>query len=513
VRQRQDRLVGFTYDEAAGVAHFSMYVPGTAGRVRKRATVRAASYEQAVGLWSTFRSRAAEGLRRPSPEAPTFCEFITDYFPSIEANVKEKTAIDYRYSIDRHLIPQLGALRLTEITSGVLNRLGASLKAAGYAGATVNKYMTLAALLLGYEVEFDVIPELPLKKKLKKQKANKPCLELNSEERAAFLAAFNDEPGFAAISPRRCPKGNSGRSRMAASDRDGTRDIFIITIAALMRHRIVLHANCGDYGGFWRAQPRWLRRLIRLALRQAETMILPSGLLACMFDFEPLLETRIVVVPNAAPTAEPRATQRIPPDDEIRLVYLSNFIAAKGYQETIRAVAILRTDFGLPVTCRLVGEFLVDGGAAAGRRTRARAQANLQRMIDDEQLAEYVTILPAAGPKRKNQILRDSHFLLLPTRYTIEAQPLAVIEAMAAGCIPIAPEYRGIPDLIVNGRTGVMAGPDPADMARAIADLYAHPERYSTMSRAAIASSRAFYGGGPPHADVATSAGGLELTA
>jgi hypothetical protein len=31
----------------------------------------------------------------------------------------------------------------------VLN-LGASLKAAVYAGATVNKYMTLAALLLGY---------------------------------------------------------------------------------------------------------------------------------------------------------------------------------------------------------------------------------------------------------------------------------------------------------------------------------------------------------------------------
>jgi hypothetical protein len=107
VRQRHDRLVGFTYDEAAGVAHFSMYVPGTAGRVRKRATVHAASYDQAVGLWSAFRSRAAEGLRRPSPEAPTFCEFITDYFPSIEANVKAKTASDYRYGIHRHLIPQL----------------------------------------------------------------------------------------------------------------------------------------------------------------------------------------------------------------------------------------------------------------------------------------------------------------------------------------------------------------------------------------------------------------------
>jgi integrase len=194
--RNRNRLVGFTYDEAAGVAHFSMYLPGTAGRDRKRATVNAPTYEEAVSLWSEFRSRAAEGLRRASPEAPTFREFITDYFPLIRANLAEKTARDYRWAIDRHLMPPLGALRLDEITSGVLNRLGARLNAAGYAGATVNNYVNLAALLLGYAVELDVIAELPLKKKIKKQKANKPCLELNAEERARFLAAFDDEAGF-----------------------------------------------------------------------------------------------------------------------------------------------------------------------------------------------------------------------------------------------------------------------------------------------------------------------------
>jgi hypothetical protein len=125
--RRRDRLVGFTYDEAAGVAHFSMYVPGTAGRDRKRATVRANSHDEAVRLWAEFRSRAAEGISQPSPEAPTFREFITDYFPSIEANVSEKTARDYRWAIDRHLLPQLGGLRLDEITLGILNRLSARL--------------------------------------------------------------------------------------------------------------------------------------------------------------------------------------------------------------------------------------------------------------------------------------------------------------------------------------------------------------------------------------------------
>jgi glycosyltransferase involved in cell wall biosynthesis len=271
------------------------------------------------------------------------------------------------------------------------------------------------------------------------------------------------------------------------------RDIFVIAIAAMMGHRVVLHANCGDYGGFWRAQPRWLRHLMRVVLRQAETIVVPSGRLAGMFDFEPRLQARIEVVPNAAPTAEPPVTHRTPPKHEIRLVYLSNFIATKGYAEVIRAVAILRHQHELPVTCRLVGEFLVDDGAAMGARTRAEAHTNLQRIINDEQLEEHVTILPAAGRARKNEILRDSHFLLLPTRYQIEAQPVAIIEAMAAGCVPIAPDYRAIPDLIVDGRTGVLAGPDPADIAEAIADLYDHPERYATMSRAAVAHHRELF--------------------
>jgi hypothetical protein len=216
---RSRRLVGFDYDEATGIAHFSVYLPGTSGRVRKRATVRAETHDEAVRLWTQFRQRAAGGLRRTSPEAPTFREFITDYFPLIAANLAPKTARDYRYAIDRHLLPFMGALRLTEITSGVLNHLGASLKTAGYAGATVNNYMNVASLLLGYAVELDVIEESPLKKKLKKQKANKPCLELNAEERARFLAAF-DAPAFERFLAETMPKAKAAPLQRMISSAD-----------------------------------------------------------------------------------------------------------------------------------------------------------------------------------------------------------------------------------------------------------------------------------------------------
>jgi hypothetical protein len=119
------RLVGFEYDPLTGTARFKMYVPGTAGRERKRATVEARSYDEAVQLWTEFRARVKAGNGRPSPEAPTFREFIAGYLPLIAANVATKTLRDYRCAIDRHLMPAFGAMRLTDMTSGVVNAFGA----------------------------------------------------------------------------------------------------------------------------------------------------------------------------------------------------------------------------------------------------------------------------------------------------------------------------------------------------------------------------------------------------
>lgn len=101
--------------------------------------------------------------------------------------------------------------------------------------------------------------------------------------------------------------------------------------------------------------------------------MVPSDRLVDMFSFEPRLHSRVAVVPNAAPLFEPPMTARAPMRHEIRLVYLSNFIAAKGYAEVIRAVGILRHVHDLPVTCRLWESFsaMALRSAEPGRRSGA----------------------------------------------------------------------------------------------------------------------------------------------
>jgi len=262
-RRSAPQLVGFEYDPLRGLAHFSMYVPGGGGRERKRATVEARDYDEAVELWTEFRARVKAGAGRVSPEAPTFREFVAGYLPLIGANVAATKLRDYTYAINRHLMPAFAPLRISEMTSGALNAFGARLKAQGYAGATVNNYMTIAALLLGYAVELDVIEELPLKKKLKKYRPNKPCNELSPEERARFLAAFDDEAGFRRFVADTMPRpkaravpqrGFGGRRASGAGMRSGSdaahayflryqrsKDLFIVDLDSGLREGDIMH--------------------------------------------------------------------------------------------------------------------------------------------------------------------------------------------------------------------------------------------------------------------------------
>ena len=81
-----------------------------------------------------------------------FREFILEYWPSIEANLAAKTARDYRYAIDRHLMPALGSLRLTEMTSAEVSALAEVLK------AVTTRYDNLFEISFPYSMGFHQAP-------------------------------------------------------------------------------------------------------------------------------------------------------------------------------------------------------------------------------------------------------------------------------------------------------------------------------------------------------------------
>jgi glycosyltransferase involved in cell wall biosynthesis len=90
------------------------------------------------------------------------------------------------------------------------------------------------------------------------------------------------------------------------------------------------------------------------------------------------------------------------------------------------------------------------------------------------------------------QRLRAASLLVVPSVWP-EPCPTVVLEALAAGRPVVASRVGGIPDLVVDGETGLLvpAG-DPRALAEAIAAVLADRDRLTAMAKAARQSAEAF---------------------
>ena len=69
------RIPGFSYNPKKHIAHFSLYVPKTNGKLRRERTVHAESREEAIRLWQAFRDEISG--KPPAPEPPARLQVIT----------------------------------------------------------------------------------------------------------------------------------------------------------------------------------------------------------------------------------------------------------------------------------------------------------------------------------------------------------------------------------------------------------------------------------------------------
>lgn len=83
--------------------------------------------------------------------------------------------------------------------------------------------------------------------------------------------------------------------------------------------------------------------------------------------------------------------------------------------------------------------------------------------------------------------------LLLHTS-RIEGMPLTLLEAMACGCPVVAIGVGGVPEVVEEGATGLIAGPgDWRGVAQRAIDLLEHPDRLHHMGAAARARVERYF--------------------
>lgn len=206
---------------------------------------------------------------------------------------------------------------------------------------------------------------------------------------------------------------------------------------------------------------RYSRSLSSL-LSTADLVVAPSRsfLSDCLGVF-PSLETQSCVIYNGIDLAElPPLVRRAKPAREARsLLCIAALCYKKGLDVLIRAFAEL-ADLDPPPRLILVGDGPLRG--------------DLETLVGRMALQARVSFV---GEQRRDQVARllsSCELLVLPSRS--EPFGLAVIEAMAFSKPVVASAVGAMPEIIEDGRSGILVEPDDPDaLARALRTVLSDP--------------------------------------
>ncbi len=99
-------------------------------------------------------------------------------------------------------------------------------------------------------------------------------------------------------------------------------------------------------------------------------------------------------------------------------------------------------------------------------------------------LAGAVTFHGNVAHRQVLACLCAAHLLLFPTRVA-EGSPKSVLEAMASGCVVLAPRVSVVPQLLCNGRGVLLDATTPEAVAGAVKRILVDPDALAAMAEAA----------------------------
>ena len=238
----------------------------------------------------------------------------------------------------------------------------------------------------------------------------------------------------------------------------------------------------GTFGGVYRPARSSVRNevlylLYRAAsyasLRRADGVIAVSRAAAATLRRHGVPDSRIRVIPHgveALPDMGDGAAARgefgIPPDAPL-VVTVGRLDPMKGHACLLEAAAEVRRHFPS-------ARFLLVGGGPLAEDLRARARA----------LGLEGAVLFAGVRNDVPRLLRAADLFAFPSLDEREGFGIALLEAMACGLPVVASRAGGIPEIVPDGRGGLLVPPrDARALAGAIRALLGDPSRRAALGR------------------------------
>ncbi len=250
--------------------------------------------------------------------------------------------------------------------------------------------------------------------------------------------------------------------------------------APLMAARIcgvpaVIHGHSFNFAAWYAPLPGQVRRLVRWALRADRWLVLGQGLSDEYRRCLHLDPTAVQVLHN--PVVLPQAVRRpVPEGRRLVVLALGRLGTRKGTYDLLDAVELLPADVRAGIRLRLAG----DGDVA-----QVRAQ------VTDRNLGDTVDVVGWLAPRERDDALRQADIFVLPSHD--EGLPMALLEAMAHGIVPITTPVGGIPEAVTDGVHGLLVSPgDPVALAAALRRLAENSGLRETLACQARLRAAAF---------------------
>lgn len=234
------------------------------------------------------------------------------------------------------------------------------------------------------------------------------------------------------------------------------RDLIILSLLLIKKKRCIIHLHGGYYRKLIDCDMRWWQRQINYFLiSKLSGVIVLSKSLKIIFE-NMIDDEKISIVSNCIDNEFlisdcdfEQKVQNINHKKVLSILYLSNFIKSKGYQEVLKLAKLEKERINLGEEKKYHFEF-------AGKFFEKSDQDYFAKYIKENDLEDIITYHGVVTGEKKRQLLKDCDIFILLTRYPNEGQPISILEAMGNGMVVITTDHAGIPDIVKDSLNGII---------------------------------------------------------
>jgi len=181
-----------------------------------------------------------------------------------------------------------------------------------------------------------------------------------------------------------------------------------------------------------------------------------------LIDWLPEVTSKTIVIRNATPVYDLKIKEQ---SNGYDVLFVGRLERAKGVDILLESIKLLKSKYRRSLKIGLVGS--------------GSLEKKLKTTAEKLKISENVEFLGIR--KDIDTLMQKSKIFVLPSRW--EGLPMVILEAMASGIPIVATKVGGIPEIIEDGKDGILVEPEnPEELAKAILRLLSDVNLRSLIS-------------------------------